>query len=411
MSNTQHASLFKTAVLASGAIILAGSLMLFPKEALEASTRGLTMWWEVVFPSLLPFFIVSELLIGFGVVSFLGALLEPLMRPLFRVPGIGGFVWAMGLASGNPAGAKLAARMRQENRVTRIEGERLAAFTNSSNPLFIFGAIAVGFFHDPALGFLLAISHYAANILVGLCMRFYGNDRTQREARRKGTQKRASFKEALSLLHQERIKDGRSIGILLGDAVRSSIQTLLLIGGFIILFAVLNKLLEIIGIIGFVSLFLGAVLSLLGLSEALAEPMLAGLFEITIGAQLISDTENASLLAKTVIVSFILAFGGFSIQAQVASILAETDIRFRPFFLARLLHGVFAASLAFLLFHPLYARHQATETTTGSAFPEPLFPFGTYGWSFLSSYGSTITFVALVTFVVLTARKAYRHAH
>src|SRR5690606_36562802 len=111
--------------LAATAVGLAASLMIYPKESFEASLRGLHMWWEVVFPSLLPFFIVSELLIGFGVVTFLGVLLEPLMRPLFRVPGVGGFVWAMGLASGYPAGAKLTARLRQEKKLTRIEAERL----------------------------------------------------------------------------------------------------------------------------------------------------------------------------------------------------------------------------------------------------------------------------------------------
>lgn len=116
MKEAHFASLVKTGFLAGAAIVLACALMLFPKEALDASTRGLEMWWHVVFPSLLPFFIVSELLIGFGVVSFIGVLLEPLMRPLFSVPGIGGFVWAMGLASGNPAGAKLAVRMRQQKK-------------------------------------------------------------------------------------------------------------------------------------------------------------------------------------------------------------------------------------------------------------------------------------------------------
>ena len=45
-------------------------------------------------------FIIAELLISIGVVKFIGVILEPLMRPLFRVPGIGGFVWAMGMASG-----------------------------------------------------------------------------------------------------------------------------------------------------------------------------------------------------------------------------------------------------------------------------------------------------------------------
>jgi len=139
-------ALMKSVLLAFLAIVLALGLILFPEEAFQASLKGLDTWWRVVFPSLLPFFIISELLIGFGVVHFLGILLEPLMRPLFRVPGIGGFVWAMGMASGNPAGPKLAARMREERAVSRMEAERLAAFTSSANPLFIFGAVAVGFF-------------------------------------------------------------------------------------------------------------------------------------------------------------------------------------------------------------------------------------------------------------------------
>ncbi len=40
------------------------------------------------------------MILSFGIVHFFGTLLDPLMRPLFRVPGIGGFVMAMGFASG-----------------------------------------------------------------------------------------------------------------------------------------------------------------------------------------------------------------------------------------------------------------------------------------------------------------------
>lgn len=141
-----YRSKLKTILLACSVTIMAVSIIAFPQESVDASIRGLNMWWEIVFPSLLPFFIVSEMLIGFGVVKFIGVLLEPLMRPIFRVPGVGGFVWAMGMASGYPAGAKLTARLRQEGQLTRIEAERLVSFTNSSNPLFIFGAVSVGFF-------------------------------------------------------------------------------------------------------------------------------------------------------------------------------------------------------------------------------------------------------------------------
>ena len=160
-------SKLKTISLATIVTIMAVALVVFPQDSFEASKSGLHMWWQIVFPSLLPFLIMSELLISFGVVSFLGVILEPLMRPFFGVPGVGGFVWAMGLASGFPAGAKFTARLRLEKQLTRIEGERLVSFTNSSNPLFIFVAISVGFFHNPKLGVILAVSHYVGNVIVG----------------------------------------------------------------------------------------------------------------------------------------------------------------------------------------------------------------------------------------------------
>jgi sporulation integral membrane protein YlbJ len=219
---------------------MAASLISFPQESFEASVRGLNMWWKIVFPSLLPFFIVSEMLIGFGVVRFLGVLLEPLMRHLFKVPGVGGFVMAMGMASGFPAGAKLTARLRQDGQLTRIEAERLVSFTNSSNPIFIFGAVSIGFFHNPQLGIVLALAHYLGNICVGMIMRFYGKRDVEKQT---DQTKKFQLRSAFSILHQTRLNDNRPIGKLLGDAVTSSVQTLLMIGGFIIMFSVLNKLL------------------------------------------------------------------------------------------------------------------------------------------------------------------------
>ncbi len=64
----------------------------YPKEAFDSAVMGLNLWWNVVFPALLPFFILSEILMGLGVVHFIGVLLEPLMRPLFNVPGVGALV-------------------------------------------------------------------------------------------------------------------------------------------------------------------------------------------------------------------------------------------------------------------------------------------------------------------------------
>ncbi|XYJ23328.1 nucleoside recognition domain-containing protein [Bacillus velezensis] len=117
-----------------------------PQASFEASKTDLSMWWEVVFPSLLPFFILSELLIGFGIVKFVGLLLEPFMRPIFRVPGSADLYWLWAWLQAIRLSAKLTARLRQDKQISRVEAERLVSFTNSSNPLFIFAAVAVGFF-------------------------------------------------------------------------------------------------------------------------------------------------------------------------------------------------------------------------------------------------------------------------
>jgi nucleoside recognition membrane protein YjiH len=79
-------------LMASMAIFLGAILIMYPEQAFQSSLRGLHIWWEVVFPALLPFFIVAEVMMSFGVVHFIGILLEPLMRPIFRVPGVGAFV-------------------------------------------------------------------------------------------------------------------------------------------------------------------------------------------------------------------------------------------------------------------------------------------------------------------------------
>jgi nucleoside recognition membrane protein YjiH len=54
----------------------------------------------VVFPSLLPFFILSDVLLSTGMVRYLGVWFKLLMRPIFNVPGVGSFVFSMELAAG-----------------------------------------------------------------------------------------------------------------------------------------------------------------------------------------------------------------------------------------------------------------------------------------------------------------------
>ncbi|MDR4434178.1 dipicolinic acid transporter SpoVV [Bacillus tequilensis] len=389
-----------TLLIASFFLFLTATVISHPQASFEASKTGLSMWWEVVFPSLLPFFILSELLIGFGIVRFVGVLLEPFMRPIFRVPGVGGFVLAMGMASGNPAGAKLTARLRQEKQISRVEAERLASFTNSSNPLFIFGAVAVGFFQNASLGILLASAHYLGNLAVGLTMRSYGRKEEQQLIRKK-TIPFPSLKDALHALHTARLAEKRPLGKILGDAVTSSVQTLLMVGGFIILFSVFNRLLSVVQMTDMLSVFTKGALTLFQLPAQLDIPLLSGMFEITLGSKLVSETD-VSLLQKAIVVSFILGFSGFSVQAQVAGILSDTDIRFKPFFIARVLQGIYAAVFVMLLWKPLYtAWHDPYRYVFKSLHSGEMPTAFIHGWNLLVQIGPAVTLCALFAYIII----------
>lgn len=351
MSSLLRQRRFHSIIMAGCALSFAIVLMKFPDESFQASLRGLKIWWEVVFPALLPFFITAEILMGFGVVHLLGVLLEPLMRPIFRVPGAGAFVMAVGLISGNPMGAKLTARLRDDQLITKVEAERLVSFTSTAGPLFIFGAVSVGFFESSTVGILLALAHYVGAIIVGFLMRFYKpNAPTTPSTPRQSN----LLWRALREMHYARLKDGRPIGQLLGEAVTSAVQTLLMIGGFVIIFSVLVHLLTFIGVTNLLTHMVSFLFEILQLPDEMHPPIVAGLFEMTIGSQMVSESViPVTMLMKLCIVSFFIGWNGLSIHAQVASMLSRTDISYKPYFVAKIMHGIIACILTWFLYVPL----------------------------------------------------------
>lgn len=149
-------------------IILLIRVVLNPSLSLKSAKDGILIWLNILLPSLLPFFIISEILIGFGFVDFIGKLLKPLMKPLFNVPGEGAFPLTMSMLSGYPVGAKLTSRLREKNLITKEEGNRLICFSSTSGPLFMLGAVSIGMLGDSSLIPLIIIPHYLSILVLGL---------------------------------------------------------------------------------------------------------------------------------------------------------------------------------------------------------------------------------------------------
>jgi len=332
------------------AVVFVLAMVTHPKDVFTGATMGVQTWWNFVFPSLLPFFISAELLMRLGFVKFLGVLLEPIMRPLFNVPGSGAFVMVIGFTSGFPVASAITAQLRSQNMCTRNEGERLISFTNNSSPLFMLTAVAVGMFGKPELGLVIAGSHYLANIIIGLALRFYGcKERLQTPS---VDSQSWSLRSAISALVQHQRTEQQTLGKLLGEAVSSSITKLINIGGFIILFAVIIRLLTDFGIIGLIAAIMGTLLAPLGFAPDILTALANGFFEMTIGNKMASEAA-ANELQQLMAVGMILGWSGLSIHAQVASMIAQTDLRINLFLISRITHAILATCLTWLFYKPV----------------------------------------------------------
>lgn len=345
-SGRRYRSRLLTYFMAFCIVFITIAMVIYPKDAFDSAIMGLNLWWNVVFPSLLPFFILSEILMGIGVVHFIGVLLEPLMRPIFNVPGVGAFAMSMGLASGYPMDAVITCRFRKNQLCTAVEAERLLSFTNTADPLFMFGAVAVGMFGMPELGATIALSHYISSFLVGVAFRFHGRSRDSYIADAPIAKSNIIIR-AFRALYKARQEDKRSAGELLGDAVKSSMNTIILIGGFIIVFSVFIRIMTVIGVTDILSYLFASLLNCINYSTNLTPALVSGFFEIDLGT-LAASQANAPLIEKVAIASAIIAWSGLSVHGQVASIVIESGIRMTPYMVGRVLHAVFAAILTVL---------------------------------------------------------------
>ncbi len=317
-------------------------ILIYPSEIIGAAKHGVSLWLGNVLPSLLPFIIGTNILSQLGVISFLGVLLEPFMQRVFNVPGCSGFALVAGMTSGYPMGAKIVSELYANEELTKTEAEKLLSFVNNSGPLFVIGAVGVSMFQNPMVGYFLLITHYLSAIINGLLFKLY---KPSHETRPKES---AILRRAYKNMVAFRQKNNRSFGAVLGESVRTAMETMLLIGGFIILFCVIVKTLDVTGFVKLTETFFSPVLSALGLSSQLFKGLFLGIFEVTNGAQVLSQQDLS--FQQLLLASAIISFGGLSIHFQAITFLSKTDINIFIYILSKLSHALISILVGFFMY-------------------------------------------------------------
>lgn len=281
-------------------------------------SNSLKVWTNNLFPSLFPFFIISNLLISYGFVEILAHIFNKFIKKIFKCSPNSSFIIFMSMISGIPSNAKYIKDLLNDNKITLKEANKLILFTHFSNPLFILGTIGNIYLNNPKLGIIILISHYISNIILGLILRIID---TSQELDKQNC-------------IYNKFRETNNFGKILSTSLSTSLDTIILILGIITFFNILTTILN----------------NSLNIDNLLTKSIITSIFEITSGLNLLSLT-NTTLELKTILMAMIISFGGLSTHIQIISILDNKKIRYLPYLIFRILHAFLAGIICLILIY------------------------------------------------------------
>ena len=135
----------------------------------------------------------------------------------------------------------------------------------------------------------------------------------------------------------------------MAESITSSIKTILLIGGFIILFSSIISIINSSGLINIITPLLTPIFNALNIDVSFIQGIFTGILEVTNGLNLVSSIHIKKQSINILITSFLLGFGGISVMLQVLSIVSKTDLSCKPYIIGKVLQAFLATFYTYVL--------------------------------------------------------------
>lgn len=286
-------------------------MLLFPQPVFKGASSGLLLWFNVILPTLLPFMIVSNLLIGTRAIDAISKVFGPVMCRLFGVTRYGSFAIIAGFLCGYPMGGKVTADLVRKQYITWQEGEYLLSFTNNTSPMFIISYVVWQNLKDTSRTMPALLILILSPILCSFLFRIYY---------RPGARIHSSGCPPLPKA---------AAASLMDSCIMNGFETITKVGGYIMLFSILIALLQKLPL----DHFLFSLLLLPSLEMTTGIPLLCA-------SPLSADTCFVLSLALT-------SFGGWCSVAQTRSMVQGTRLPITPYIIEKLITTLVTSLLAY----------------------------------------------------------------
>lgn len=298
-------------------LVLFLAMLFSPKAVFEGAESGLLLWFQVVFPTLFPFMLVSGLMLSGGGLVVISRIFGRLFSTLFATSPNGSFAVIAGFLCGYPMGAKVSADLVRSGRISRDEGAYLLSFCNNTSPIFIMNFIVWKTFDReelmiPTLLILIGVPAFLSLFF----RRFY------LKGRKKFPDLSDKKKNNVKLLNFE----------MLDSCLADSFESIVKVGLYIIFFSIL--------------------IALPGKLSA-GHPLLAGILpalEMTNGILMIHKAAPDLTVSYPLILG-LTSFGGFCSASQTKCMLKAASLPILPYIIQKLTAAAAASLLGIVYMH------------------------------------------------------------
>ena len=254
-----------------------------------------------LFPVSFIFYIISSLLIDYGLVEFLTNTLN--------LNGATSYVTIMSLISGFPSGAKYTKDLLDKNLLSEKEANYLIRYTHFPNPMFILGSVST-IFISKKIPVIILISLILSNFIIAIV-----------------------YKEKTNKVKIPQKKEAKDFSASLTKAITSSIKILIVVYGISIFFFLISVVIN-----NYIKL------------SPLNFVLINGIFDLTKGVFSTPLIKN-DIIKAALIISFI-SLGSLSIHMQVKSIINDSNIKYKNFLISRL-EQMILANIIFIILNCL----------------------------------------------------------
>ena len=293
-------------------------LLRYPSLSLKYASTGLMLWFQKMIPTLLPFMILSGIMIRMNLTEKFVRFAHPLLHRLYGTSPNGSYTILMGLLCGFPMGARIIGELCQAGKLDREESSRLLAFCNNIGPIYFLSYVVPSLSIDKPL--LPIAIMYGIPLLYGiLIMRILPS--VQSTLHRIGSPLIPASVPITVIPPSSTCSPSCTMPLLaaIDSSVLSGLIGIAKLGGYMIFFNLLNI----------------AFMPFHNLNQVLLD-LYNCLLEITSGIDRSSHYLYTSIL-------ILLPFGGLSCIAQTYSMIQHTDLSIRSYILHKVIQTVLTA--------------------------------------------------------------------